>query len=48
MWKKILLALAAIIAVFLIVVALQPSEFKMERTATMSAPAAVVASTPKG
>ena len=42
MWKKILLALAAIIAVFLIVVALQPSEFKMERTATMSAPAAVV------
>jgi hypothetical protein len=42
MLKKILIALVAIIAVFLIVVALQPSEFKVERTATISAsPAAV-------
>jgi hypothetical protein len=42
MLKKILIALAAIIAVFLIVVALQPSEFKVERSATISAaPAAV-------
>ena len=42
MLKKILIALAAIIAVFLIVVALQPSEFKVERSATVAAqPAAV-------
>jgi carbon monoxide dehydrogenase subunit G len=42
MLKKILIALVAIIAVFLIVVALQPSEFKVERTAMISAsPAAV-------
>jgi hypothetical protein len=42
MLKKILIALAAIIAVFLIAVALQPSEFQVERTATMSAPPATV------
>jgi uncharacterized protein YndB with AHSA1/START domain len=42
MLKKILIALAAIIAVFLIVVALQPSEFSVERTATMAAPPATV------
>ena len=30
MLKKILIALAAIVAIFLIVVALQPSEFKVE------------------
>ncbi len=42
MLKKILIALAAIIAGFLIVVALQPSEFQVERTATVAAqPAAV-------
>ena len=38
MLKKILIALAAIIAVFLIVVTLQPSEFKVERSAKISAP----------
>jgi uncharacterized protein YndB with AHSA1/START domain len=42
MLKKILIALAAIVAVFLIVVALQPSEFKVERSATISAPPAAV------
>jgi carbon monoxide dehydrogenase subunit G len=42
MLKKILIAVAAIIAVFLIVVALQPSEFKVERSATISAPPAAV------
>ena len=42
MLKKILIALAAIIAVLLIVVALQPSEFHVERTATIAAPPAAV------
>jgi carbon monoxide dehydrogenase subunit G len=42
MLKKILIALVAIIAVFLIVVALQPSEFKVERSAAISAPPAAV------
>ena len=42
MLKKILIALAAIIAIFLIVVALQPSEFHVERTATIAAPPAAV------
>jgi uncharacterized protein YndB with AHSA1/START domain len=42
MLKKILIALAALIAVFLIVVALQPSEFQVERTATIGAPPATV------
>jgi uncharacterized protein YndB with AHSA1/START domain len=42
MLKKILIALLAVIAIFLIVVALQPSEFHVERTATMAAPAATV------
>src|SRR5215210_64080 len=42
MLKKILIVLAAIIAIFLIVVALQPSEFKVERSATISAPPAAV------
>ena len=42
MLKKILIALLAIIAIFLIVVALQPSEFHVERTATMAAPPATV------
>jgi uncharacterized protein YndB with AHSA1/START domain len=42
MLKKILIALAAIIAIFLIVVALQPSEFHVERTATVAAPPATV------
>jgi uncharacterized protein YndB with AHSA1/START domain len=42
MLKKILIALLAIIAIFLIVVALQPSEFHVERTATIAAPPATV------
>ena len=37
MLKKILIGLAALIAVFLIIVALQPSEFRVERTATIAA-----------
>jgi hypothetical protein len=40
--EKILIALAVIIAVFLIAVALQLSEFQVERSATMSAPPATV------
>ncbi|MGH8065598.1 MAG: SRPBCC family protein [Candidatus Entotheonellia bacterium] len=42
MLKKILIALVAIIAVFVGVVALQPSEFRVARTATISAPAPAV------
>ncbi|MBI2924099.1 MAG: SRPBCC family protein [Verrucomicrobia bacterium] len=42
MVKKILIALAAIIVVFVVIVALQPSDFRVTRSATMSAkPAAV-------
>src|SRR4026207_853176 len=39
MLKWSLAAIAAIVVVFLIVVALQPSDFKVERSATMRAPA---------
>jgi polyketide cyclase/dehydrase/lipid transport protein len=42
MLKKILIAIAAIIVVFVIVVALQPSEFRIVRSATISAPAPAV------
>jgi hypothetical protein len=42
MLKKILIALAAIVVVFLGVVAMQPSDFRIVRTATMSAPAPAV------
>ena len=42
MLKKILLGLAALIVVFLVVVALQPSHFHIERTASISAPPAAV------
>jgi len=38
--KIILIGLAALVAVFLAIVALQPSEFRIERSATMRAPAA--------
>ena len=37
MLKKILLALVLIVAAFLVVVALQPSEFSVERTTTIAA-----------
>ena len=42
MLKKILLVIAALGAVLLVVVALQPSEFRVTRTATIAAPPAVV------
>jgi hypothetical protein len=42
MLKKILIALAAIIVIFLILVAMQPADFTVERTATMAAPQADV------
>ena len=42
MLKKILIALAAIVVVFVIVVAIQPSEFRVVRRATISAPAPAV------
>jgi hypothetical protein len=42
MLKKILIALVAIVVVFVVVVAMQPSEFSVVRTATMSAPAPAV------
>src|SRR5882672_9560020 len=39
MLKKILIGLVAILAVFAVVVALQPSEFRIARTAMVAAPA---------
>jgi hypothetical protein len=42
MLKKILIATAAIIGVFVVVVALQPSEFRIVRSASISAPAPAV------
>ncbi len=42
MLKKILIALVAVVAVFVVVVALQPSEFLITRTATLSASAPVI------
>jgi uncharacterized protein YndB with AHSA1/START domain len=42
MLTKILLALAVIVVVFIIVVALQPAQFRIVRSATISAPPAVV------
>jgi uncharacterized protein YndB with AHSA1/START domain len=42
MLKKILIALAAIVLIFVVVVALQPSEFQMDRSATIAAPQADV------
>ena len=42
MLKKIFIALAAVAAIFLVVVSMQPSEFRVTRTATIAAPAAAV------
>ena len=42
MLKKILIALAAIVLIFVVVVALQPSEFQMDRSTTIAAPPADV------
>ena len=39
---KILMAVAAILVVLVIVIATRPSEFRVERAATISAPAPVV------
>jgi hypothetical protein len=39
MFKKILIGLAVIVAVFAVIVALQPSEFRIVRSAAISAPA---------
>jgi uncharacterized protein YndB with AHSA1/START domain len=38
MFKKILLAIVAVIVVFLVVVSLQPSDFRVERSAVVAAP----------
>lgn len=42
MLKKIFLAVAALIVVFVIVVALQPADFRVTRTTTINAPAPAV------
>ena len=42
MLKIILISLAVIVVVFVVIVALQPSEFRVARSATMSAPPAAV------
>ena len=42
MLKKILIALAAIVLIFVVIVALQPADFRVERAATVSAAPATV------
>lgn len=42
MIKKILIGFTAIIALFLIIVATRPADFRVERSATLSAPAAAL------
>ena len=42
MIKKILIGLAVVIVVFIVLVALQSSHYRVERSATMNAPASVV------
>ena len=42
MLKKILIGLAVVVLVFAVVVALQPSDFRVTRSATIAAPPAVV------
>jgi len=42
MLKKILIVIAVLVVVFVIIVALQPAEFHVARTATIAAPAEVV------
>jgi carbon monoxide dehydrogenase subunit G len=42
MLKKILIALAALVLILVAIVALQPTEFRVERTATIAAPPADV------
>ncbi|WP_020472603.1 SRPBCC family protein [Zavarzinella formosa] len=38
MWKKILLGLLVVIGIFAVVVAMQPSDYQVTRSATMAAP----------
>ena len=40
--EEIVIALIVIIAAFLVIVAIQPSEFRVERTTTIAAPADAV------
>ena len=40
MLKKILIGLAVLVLGFVVVVAMQPSDFRVERSATMAAPQA--------
>jgi uncharacterized protein YndB with AHSA1/START domain len=42
MLKKILLGLVVVVVIFVVVVATRPSDFRVERSATIAAPAAVV------
>ncbi|MDZ7901387.1 MAG: hypothetical protein U5L01_02070 [Rheinheimera sp.] len=42
MFKKILIGLVVVIVIFVVVVALQPSEFRIERSVLISAPAAEI------
>src|SRR6185312_13629205 len=42
MLRKILIGLAVLVVLFVVVVAMQPSEFQVERTATIAAPPADV------
>lgn len=42
LWKKIALGLVAVVSAFVVVVALQPSEFRVSRSATMAAEPATV------
>lgn len=42
MLKKVLIALAALILIFVVVVAIQPSDFRVERAVTIAAPPAAV------
>jgi uncharacterized protein YndB with AHSA1/START domain len=42
MWKKVVLGLAVVVAVLVVVVALQPAEFAVERSVAIDAPAEVV------
>src|SRR6266478_5063331 len=42
MFTKILIALAVIVVVFVVIVALQPADFRVTRSATIPAPPAVV------
>ena len=46
MIKKILIAIAAIIVVFLVIVAMQPAEYRVVRSGTIAAPPAADAAHP--